>query len=344
MSINIYDPRVMLSAIQQILPVNTFLKNTFFPNIVTFPTEKVDVDYSKGRRKMAPFVSPRLPGTLLERPGFTTKTYTAPMIKPKTVLTADDLQKRGMGEHIYSGKSPDERAAEKMARDMAELDETITRREEWMVSQVLFTGKVEMIGDGVDEYIDFDFTNKVVLTGDSKWANPKSNPLGDLKNWRLSIIQKSGITPDMVVMASDVVDAFINHPGVQKVMDTQRIILGKIDPRVLPNGVTYIGSISSLGLDIYSYDEWFFDESDEVEKPLVPSGSVMVASTRARSSLLYGAVTLADEKNGGFITYEATRVPDSWMKKDPAARFLQINSRPLPVPHEVDSWYVAQVL
>ncbi|MCM3567857.1 major capsid protein [Neobacillus mesonae] len=342
---DIYSTRTMLTAVSMMMPVNTFLKDTFFSRSNTFTTEHVDVDYYKGRRKMAPFVSPRIAGQVSERQGFTTKSFKPALVKPLRVITGDDINKRSIGETIYSVKSPDERAAEMLAQDIADLDDMITRREEWMVSQILFTGQVHMIGEGVDQVLDFDFTNKQTLSGTDVWSDQSnSDPIADLKQWRLSVIQKSGITPDIIVMASDVVDAFVNHPEVQKVMDNTRIILGKIEPRTLPNGVTYIGSISSLGLDIYSYDEWYFDEETQTEKPMVPAGSLMLGSTRARSSLLYGAVTLADAKTNNFVTFEGTRIPDSWVQKNPAARYLQINSRPLPVPHEVDSWYVATVL
>jgi len=344
MAISIYDTRTLLAAMESSMPVNTFLKQTFFPNVNTFTTENVDVDYYKGRRKMAPFVSPRLPGKVMERQGFTTKSFKPAMIKPLRVLTGDDVTKRSMGETIYTTKTPEERAIEMIARDLAEMDEAITRREEWMAAQILFTGKVDIIGEGIDQQLDFDFTNKMTLSGTDLWTDPNSDPIADLKNWRLTLIQKSGITPDIVVMAADVVDAFVNHPAVQKVMDNTRIILGKIEPQTLPNGVTYIGSLSSLGLDIYSYDEWYFDEESQTEKSMVPSGTILVGSTRSRSSMLYGAVTLMDSATNSFRTYEGARIPDTWVQKNPAARFLQINSRPLPVPHEVDSWYVAKVI
>lgn len=343
MTISIYDPRTMLEAIEQMLPVNTFLKSTFFKNSRTFLTENVDVDYNKGRRRMAPFVSPKLAGKVMERDGFTTNTYKPALIKPLRPITVEDLQIRSFGENVYSTKSPDERAIELLARDLTDLEDAITRREEWMAAQVLFTGKVDMIGEGVNQTLDFDFTNKLVLSGSDKWSETSSDPIGDLKNWRLAVIQKSGITPDTAVMASDVVDAFLNHPAVQKILDNQRIKLGQIDPRTLPNGVTYLGSLTSLGLDLYSYDEWYFDETEGVEKPMVPPGTVLVASTRARFSFHYGAVTLIGANNQ-FVTYEGARIPDSWTEKNPPQRFLAVNSRPLPIPHEVESWYVAHVL
>lgn len=345
MKVSIYDPRTLLTAVTSMLPVNTFLKNTFFPNPKTFLTESVDVDYMKGRRKMAPFVSPRVPGKVTDRRGFTTKSFKPAMVKPLRIITGDDINKRSMGENIYSAKSPDQRAAEVLAQDLMDMDEEITRREEWMVAQVLFTGQVHIVGEDVDQIMDFDFTNKETLSGTDLWTDKNnSDPIGDLKQWRLAVIQKSGITPDRVIMSSDVVDAFTNHPAVQKVMDNTRIILGKIEPQTLQDGVTYIGSITSLGLDIYSYDEWYYDEEEKTEKPMVPAGTLMLGSTRARSSMLYGAVTLMNPTSQNFITYEGSRVPASWIQQNPPARYIQINSRPLPVPHEVDSWYVAKVI
>ncbi|GEB35301.1 major capsid protein [Brevibacillus parabrevis] len=343
MGISMYDPRTMLEAIEQMLPVNTFLKSTFFTNSRTFLTETVDVDYYKGRRRMAPFVSPKLAGKVMERDGFTTNTYKPALIKPLRPITTEDLLIRSIGENIYTTKAPDERAVELLARDLTDLDDAVTRREEWMAAQTLFTGKVDMVGEGVNQTLDFDFTNKIMLSGADKWADPSSDPIGDLKNWRLTVIQKSGITPDTAVMASDVVEAFLNHLAVQKILDNQRIKLGQIDPRTLPNGVTYLGSLTSLGLDLYSYDEWYFDETEGLEKPMVPPGTVLIASTRARFSFHYGAVTLIGNNNQ-FITYEGARVPDSWTEKNPPQRFLALNSRPLPIPHEVESWYVAKVL
>ncbi len=82
----------------------------------------------------------------------------------------------------------------------------------------------------------------------------------------------------------------------------------------------------------------------KTEMPIVPEGKLMIGSSNARSSMLYGAVTLTNQNTNKFMTYEGRRVPDSWIQKDPAARFLQMHSLPLPVPHEVDSWFVAEVL
>jgi hypothetical protein len=67
-------------------------------------------------------------------------------------------------------------------------------------------------------------------------------------------------------------------------------------------------------------------------------------STAAEYSICYGAVTILDSTTDNFVTIEGQIVPESWIERRPSRRFLQLNSQPLPVPHEVDSWFVAKVL
>jgi len=349
MAINIYDPRTMIEAIRVMPPVHTFLKDTFFTNPLTFPTEKVDVDFYKGKRKLAPFVHRKIGGKTVENTGYQTNTFTPELVAPDKVTTADDLMKRMAGEQLYGGMSPAQRAAEKIGQDLAELDEMITRREEWMCAQALFTGVIPVKGEGLDYVIDFNFTNKETLSGTDLWSDKvNSDPIVDLERWYLEVQIKGMVNPDKCIMAANSATAFINHPKVQGLLDLRLVNTGVIDPKQLPNGVTYIGRINKIGLDIYQYNEWFLDDWTDSEnptnEPMVPAGTVTLLSSRARYSMAYGAITLIDKDSEKFFTVEGPRVPDSWISKKPARRFVQINSKPLPVPHEVDSWYVAKVL
>lgn len=349
MAHSIYDPRTMGKVISRMAPVRTFLKSTFFRNVETFVTETVDVDYKKGNRKLAPFVHRRIGGKTVPNTGYETKIYTPPLIAPDKVTSVDNLLKRQAGENPFSGRTPAERAVVKMAADFHELDEMITRREEWMCAQVIFTGSIPVIGEGIEETISFDFTNnETITTAAKKWNNAGSDPIADLKRWR-KIVQKNGfVNCDICIMADDVAEAFVNHEKVRKLLDTRGYDLATIKPRELPNGVTYVGTIHGEGLDIYTYSEWFLDDwtdpSAPKQKPLVPDGELALLSTAAEYSMYYDATTLIDKKTEEFYTVEGARVPDSWAERKPARRFLQLNSNPLPVPHEVDSWFVAKVL
>lgn len=344
--VSIYEPRTMGRVVQKLPPVRTFFRSTFFRNEETFVTKNVDVDFKKGSRKVAPFVSRLIGGKIVPNTGYETKTYTPPLVAPEKVTTIDDLLERRPGENMFSGRTPAERAVLKMSEDFVELREQITRREELMCAQAIFTGQIPVIGDGVNEVIDFHFTNKEkITTAAKKWTADSSDPIADLKRWH-ETVQKTGFTNcDICVMGSDVANAFVNNAKVKDLLDVKNYALAVIQPKQLPNGTTYIGTIHELGLDIYKYNEWYLDDwtnpDAPEDKPLVPADSLALLSTSANYSMYYGAITLIDEATGVFRTVEGKYVPDTWAKRKPARRFLSLSSAPLCVPHDVDSWFVA---
>lgn len=347
--VSIYQPRTMGRIVEKLPPVHTFFRSTFFRNEETFNTKNVDVDFVKGSRKVAPYVHRLIGGKTVPNTGYQTKTYTPPLVAPDKITTAEDLMTRLPGESITSGRTPAERATLKLAKDMIELREMITRREELMCAQTIFTGKIPIIGDGLNEEIDFEFTNKeTIATAAKKWNGASAAPMTDIKRWHKKVQQTGFVNCDICVMASDVVDAFVGNADVQKMLDTKNYNLAVIQPKQLPNGVTYAGTIHELGMDIYTYNEWYLDdwtnpEAPE-EKPLVPEGTLAMLSSSANYSMYYGAITLVDPHTETFRTVEGKYVPDSWVTRRPAKRTLQLSSAPLCVPHDVDSWFVAKVL
>ena len=224
--VSIYEPRTMGRVVQKLPPVRTFFRSTFFKHEETFVTKNVDVDFKKGSRKVAPFVSRVIGGKVVPNTGYETKTYTPPLVAPEKVTTVDDLLQRRPGESLYSGRTPAERAVLKMADDFKELREMILRREELMCVQTIFTGTIPIIGDGVNEVIDFSFTNKEkITTAAKKWTADTSDPIADLKRWH-ETVQKTGfVNCDICVMGGDVANAFVNHAKVQKMLDVKNFNL-----------------------------------------------------------------------------------------------------------------------
>lgn len=349
MTINIYEPRTMGKIIERTPVPRTFLLDTFFRNRETFFTKKIDVDFKKGNRALAPFVHRKIGGKTIPNAGYKTKSYTPPLIAPNKITTAEDLLTRLPGESIYSGKTPAERAIKKTSDDFKELKEMIIRRKEWMAAQSIFTGKIPIIGKGISEEIDFEFTNKeTITTAAKKWTADTSDPIADLRRWRKQVQKTGFVNCNICIMADDVATAFVNNPKVQKLLDVKAYDLATIKPRELPNGTTYVGTLKGEGLDIYTYNEWFLDnwtnpEAPE-EKSLVPDGMLALLSTNANYSIYYGGITIIDEKTERFITVEGDYVPETWIARNPARRIIQINSAPLTVPHEVNSWFTARVI
>lgn len=341
-AIDLYETRTMLRVLEQMKPVRTFLLDTFFRAVETSVTKHVDIDIIKGKRKLAPFVSPRMEGKVMDRLGFATRSYSPPYVKPKMVTTAQDFLTRSIGEHIYqSTDGAAERAAKQVGKDLAHLEEIITRREEWMAAGLLQTGKIVVQGDGVDDEIDFgmDASHIITLAGNDLWSDQtNSTPLEDLRAWRRLILKDSGLNSTDVIMGSDALDAFLDHPDVQNKLDTRRIDLGQIDPRQVPSGAIYYGRIKDVALDLWVYDEWYYDEATTTEKPLVDTKKVIMGSTQARTARHYGAIQDLD------ATASVPRFPKSWTEKDPSVRFIMVQSAPLVSLHQVDAFICAAVL
>lgn len=347
MAIDLYTPRTLRGVVARMPRAKTFIRDLLFTDVQTFPTEKVEFDMVKGGRELAPFVHPRLGAEVLANQGYQTKEYTAPLVSPSTVTTAEDLMKRAAGEHIYSGKSPASRAVAKIANDMQRMDETITRREEWMAAKTLFEGKIPVVGKGINSVIDFNFTNNITLTSD-KWSDNSAPIMDQMEEW-YKMVQKNGyVNPNIAIIGTKAAQAIVNNEKMQKLLDTEHYNLASIAPKQLANGAIWIGRIGKLNLDLYQYNEWYVDNWTDPENPvteeLVPENKIVMFSTAAKFSRLYGAVTYIPYGEKDFITEEGDRVAKAWIAHNPDRKFLGLDSRPLTVPHEVDSWLVAEVL
>lgn len=337
-----YTTREMMEAIDQTPPVRTFLQRTFFPAERTHITEKVEFDVRKGKRIMAPFVSPRKGGKVITRQGFRTNLFTTPKIAPERALTIDDITKRALGENIYSQRTPEEREDELLAKDMSDMEDSIARRIEWMCRQILFEGKIDVVDEdeGVDVQIDFGFDNIVVLSTDDQWTLATVNPLAIFRQLRKRIIKDVGRAPDIALFSSDVIDDFITNPFIEKAMNVLNLKNVVIEPRVIDPALTFYGRIAELDLDIYTYDEWFLNDAGE-DEAMIPKGTVLLGHSDGEGQIEYGLVTQMEDKK--WHSYEGKLVPKRWANENDEVEMLRLTSRPLPRPFDVDSWAVIYV-
>lgn len=345
--INIYTPRYLAEVVRQAPPVHTFFLDTFFTNRKTFSTERVDIDIKKGSRRMAAFVHPRAGGTVLKTDGYKTESYKPPLINPYTVSTADQLMTRLPGEDLYGGKTPAQRGAEKLIEEYSELNDAATRREEWMAVQAIVNGQIPIVGKGVNEVIDFGFTNKETLTGTACWGKSATKILDNLDDWESKVLTNGFTNVDMAIMGKAALKAFLADETVQKQLDNRRVEMGMIHPKDLPNGVRYIAHLNQPNVDIYEYREVYLDDwttpGTETLNPLVPDNKVILISSQANYMLGYGACTYIEDTSRAWVTAQSDRVLRSYVEHHPDRRMIELQAHPLPIPDKADSWFVATV-
>jgi hypothetical protein len=188
-------------------------------------------------------------------------------------------------------------------------------------------------------------THKVTLTSTDLWSDTtNSNPVEDLQTWATLIRQDSGINPTDVVMGTDACTAFLNHPKVKAILDMRAVDMGEIKPALLPNGVSYVGRINApnLSINIYTYEEWYVDETSGNETAMVPAKKVWMGSPRTANSRLFAVIQDMEAIEGGQAA--VSRFPKSWVTKDPSVRWLMVQSAPLVALLQPDAFVSATVL
>lgn len=345
---DMFDTRTMIAALEQMYPPKIFLLDTFFKEKLNYTTKYVDIDIEKGKRRLAAFVRPTSQGKLVEKRGFTTKTIEAPYIKEKVNVTNIDIMRRQMGQTVYmGGKTPAQKAEEELAKNLIYLRERLVRREEWMASNLLQTGKVTLDGEYEGYEIDFGMDSSHLFTPSTDWDDAGSDPIKDLRDWCQTIAKDSGIVPNTVIMGSNAVNHFINHEKVQKLLNLLKLNMGEIKTSDLPNGASFYGTLAVGGatVDIWSYNEWYENESG-VLVPMVDENKVILGNPSARTSRSYAAIQDVEfdgSASGGTDIYAVSYFAKSWFEHDPAVRWLLLQSAPVVCMHQVDAFGCATV-
>ncbi len=337
---NYYEPKILRGVIKKTLPLRTFFKTRFFSNNVLFPTDKVSFEFQENERRLAPFVNPYIGSEAIARDGYSVKTYETPYIAPVRVITNDTIAQKLLGEQPYnSGITPEERAAEIAANDIRELQDAILRREEYMCARLKQDGKLEIKGRGVNEIVDYGFTNiKKITTANERWSED-FDILGQLAEVAQELA-RGGVVAGLVILGIDAAGALLHNKKFLRLMDNRKVDIGEIKPSELENGVSYLGRVIVPGaaLELLSYSEWYKDDEGNLA-PLIDPETVIVQGLNERNSMLYGAVTIVN-KDGEFETHMEQYTPRTWFTQNPGQKFISIISRPLPMPHDIKSWYV----
>jgi hypothetical protein len=241
--VSIYEPRHLIEVVRTTPPIRTFLRDRFFSNVKTFPTRRVTLILSRAIARCCIHPSAGWRRDRAER-GLRDQILCTAPYQPATISTADQYMERLPGEDLFSGRTPADRAAEKLIEEYNQLNDMTTRREEWMAAQVLTTGKLKVKGKGVDEVIDFGFGNKITLEGTKQWGKSAADPWGNLRDWKQLVSRNGFANADMVVMGKVAADNFMADGKILELMDKRRFDIGSMAPKELEGGLTYYGHLN----------------------------------------------------------------------------------------------------
>ena len=346
MALDINSPALLIAALEQTPATPSFFRSTFFPRITTSPTEEVLIDYRKGSRRMAPFVTPNSGGVDVSRTGFQTKKYKPPLMLPKIPTRVTDLNQRGFGETILAQKTAAQRAMDLRTQDLLELRALNERRTEWMCAQLMVTGQVKVVGysdDGktkLEDIIQYDFTQKETLTGTAVWSNSASTPMADILRAHDTISSNTSANADVMIMDTATEAALFANEKFLKLLDTKYLQVANFVPKVQAPGIRYLGNLYNM--EVYVYIAEVIDDDGQLKK-LLPDGHVIIGIS-GRGLEQHGAVTQIDPVTLEFVTYEGQDIPKVWADVEKDTKVIRLARRVMPVPECIDDWYTLSVL
>lgn len=322
-----------------------WLHRTFFPRVQDITGEEIYFDVEIQKRRISPFVSPKVAGQIVQDIGYDTKLFKPAYVKDKRVFEPHTRPfKRAMGEAIGGSMSPEQRLLAAVNQSLADQISMIDRRKEVMASEILRTGSLTVSGDLYPSVtVNFQRDNTLTVTkgGGTKWTDAGINPLNDLQDWSLLMQKLVGVAITDVVMTVDVWKVFREHASVKDRLGLQRA-LGQMPsmsqgPQKDAGGV-FQGEIDTFR--IWAYADWYIDPADDTEKPILPDNTVLFgAPGMVEGYVAHGAIK--DEAAGLQPLEYFTK---SWVDQDPSVRYLLMQSAPLLVPYRPNACGKAAVL
>ena len=334
-----YQPKYLRGAIEKATPPRTFFRSRFFSRGITFPTEAVSFEFSKSKRILLPYADEYSVSAPIAREGYQLRTYRAPLITGSRTITPATLETKSFGELEWnSDKTPDERAKEVAARDLAELQDALFRKLEYMCARVKQDGKLTIDGSGVSGEVDYQVANIETVTNANKWTSTSYDILGKLAKMA-RVLRKNGVNPDMLIVGSDVSEAMCVNEGILKLRHDQWVNIP--DPASLEPGIAFLMQIKAPGiyLNVYEYSEYYADENGNLV-PVIDPDTVIMQSSKERNMMLHGTVTYLNPKTRDYVSSMSEYVPYVVAEEDPPVRKLVLSSRALPMPRDNESWYV----
>lgn len=346
---NIHDVLEIPTLIQVLesFPLDSsYLLDSFASEGDIFETEEIEIRTKKGNRPLAPYVNELLPGKVVLRGQWSSKNYRPALLKPMRVITRHDLKVRQSNETVINPKSPEERYEDLIIQDLADLKESIKRRKVQQLAEIMFTGKTIQIGEGVSQQLDWEFDNIEVLSGSSSFADDSFDVVGYLTQKKLEVMRGSGISIRKVLATFDLAQRIVTHPTVLALIDAKKETLdvGNLNQQVdgLPDGVIYHGYLRQAALHIWSYTNSYTDENGN-DVDYIPEGTLALLPDGQPFRFDYGANLVMDED--GQVKLAAAEIyPQVFFQREPIKRELQLLSKPICIPENVNGWYVVKAM
>nr|WP_250811655.1 major capsid protein [Neorhizobium tomejilense] len=307
-----------------------FLKNRYFSTTVLSDMEEIVFDRILPDRELAPFVHPDVPGKDSTNRGFKATSFTPAYVKPQNTLRPRGNMIRMPGERLAGTATPAQRYAYNLATIIDDQDLRITRREEFMCSQVLRTGQVIVQGeDYPTQTVNYgrDAALTIALSGAARWGEVGVDPYDDIEEWCQLLVDTDGYTAREVLLGGGAAGYLKRSERFMKILDNRRQTSGTMEFGVVSAGAegrysAVLGNIGEITFVQYSQPYTVAGAKNN----FWPSMGVGIFDPFGfMGHFAYGAIL--DNQ----VLQSMERFPDMWHERNPSRTIVQTQAAPLPI-------------
>ena len=340
------SPTMFLSSLFQSPPRNFYNSEEVEIDIVR-DTEQVSVaiqDLSEGYRMNSEDI-------------YTNKRFKPPVHREAAILNSVDLLKRTAGSNPFESLDYRTSLMTRMFAQMTKVEAKIRRSIELQASQVLQTGKVNLIDstDATVYSIDYKPKSSHFTTAGTSWASASAKQMiADLSKLAEQIRSDGLVDPDQLIMGVDAFNALIATEGFKSLLDTRRIDQGRVSPMVMrSDGGSYRGvlEIGNYRFDLWTYGGRYATAKDATSTQYLNTEKVIVRASGARMDATFGGIPNIGTMMGAgsqLLPELPNRMTNAaggmdlfvnvWLSTDGEQLYGGVGSRPLLIPTAIDTY------
>lgn len=320
-------------------------------------SEEVEIDVQRDGEDVAIAITDLASGASYNANDLATnKAFKPPVFKERGTINAFKLITRNPGESPYESTQSlafQARAINRSAVLSGKMQRKIRRSIELQAAQVMQTGQVTLLNEaGVSVYgIDYSPKTTHNATVDVTWAadgtgGDRFEDVSELAD----VIRGDGLTePDVLIFGRVAWQRFIKPEYVQKAISRDGIGLGALAPK-RGRGATFQGYvwIGNYRFECWTYNGRYRHPQTGASTQYMADAKLVMASTEARLDLTYGSIPRFVDPSSQALSFMPQRISDSdlsldfslaaWLSQDGESLTLQVGSRPLCIPTQIDSF------
>ncbi len=318
-------------------------------------SEKVSVDILREDEEIAIPVQDLTVGARHnEANKYTNKEFTPMVLDESGAIIAWEQLKRQPGQTPFEDPGFARSAGEQGRALLNKLGRKGRRTVELACSQVLQTGAISLTDSTGAVVYSCNYSPKAahMATVSTAWATDGSTgaPLADLSALARTVRRNGKRKPDRLLFGASAIQRFLANAKVQDQLDKTKLNLGALNPANTSEDGTYVGRcwIDNYEYELWAYDGFYKHPQTGVMTPYIGDDNVIMMSSKARLDLTFGGIPNFGPPNATPYSFLNGRMSDSasqvdlhvvsYLTLNGKQLMVEVGSRPLPIPTEIDSF------